>query len=182
MSIKQHIPNWLTYLRYVIVPLFLVSWYLPIPYSLWLPVVLVLIGCLTDFFDGYLARKWKVESEIGRLLDPNADKLLVAAGLIMLTVHNYANPIAVIVIMCRELFVSGLREFMAERNIVVHVTKLAKWKTTTQMIAVIILLYSHSCGCINIQEFGRIILWVATMLTALTGLEYFKNALPHLKK
>ncbi|MCI5049496.1 MAG: CDP-diacylglycerol--glycerol-3-phosphate 3-phosphatidyltransferase [Rickettsiales bacterium] len=179
MSIKQHIPNYLTYLRYLAVPVFVALWY--VPDATWWPLIIFVFAAITDFFDGYLARKWNVTSELGRLLDPNADKLLVAAGLVMLTLHGYIHPAATILILCRELFVSGLREFMAERNITVHVTKLAKWKTTTQLIAIIVLLLGYGSQHADILLAGELLIWIATALTAITGIEYFRKSLPHLK-
>lgn len=179
MSIKHHIPNYLTYSRIAAVPLLLAAWYLPI--SPWIPLIILIFASITDFFDGYLARKWGVESELGRLLDPNADKMLIAVALILLAVGGYAHPIAVSLIICREIFISGLREFMAERNVVVHVTKLAKWKTTSQMAAVILLLFIHGNGqCNVICPISEGILWLSTALTLLTGWQYFRGAIPHL--
>lgn len=172
---KQHIPNALTLSRYVTVPLFLGAWYLPAPWGNWLPLALMLLACASDFLDGYLARKWQVQSELGRLLDPNADKLLIAVALVMLASDNQASPVAVGLILCRELFISGLREFMAERKITIHVTQLAKWKTTSQMIAVIILLIGHGVGMSLFV--GEMFLWLATGLTLWTGIHYSKALL-----
>jgi cardiolipin synthase len=170
MMNKQNIPNWLTYGRYVAVPLLLFAWYLPYPWGNWLPLMIMLAACATDFFDGYLARKWNAQSELGRLLDPNADKLLIATALVLLASETIASPVAVALILCRELFISGLREFMAQKQIVIHVTKLAKWKTTTQMVAVLLLLIGHGIGMgLFIAD---MFLWLATALTLWTGWEY----------
>ncbi len=178
---KKDIPNLLTYARFAAVPLIILAWYAPAPWGLWLPLGLVLFASITDFFDGYLARKWNVESDIGRLLDPNADKLLMAVAMIFLASTSLASPIAVALIMCRELFVSGLREFMAAKNIVIHVTKLAKWKTATQMVSVIVLLYAYGCGCEGTAMVGGMLLWLATALTLMTGWGYWRGVWPHLK-
>ncbi len=178
---KQNIPNLLTYARLAAVPLILAAWYMPAPWGLWLPFGLMLFASVTDFFDGYLARKWRVESAIGRLLDPNADKLLGAVAMILLATESLASPIAVSLVMCRELFVSALREFMAERSIVIHVTKLAKWKTATQMLAVIVLLLAYGCGCAITAQVGAGLLWLATALTLITGWDYWRGVRPHLK-
>lgn len=176
---KKDIPNWLTYSRILCVPLLIAAF---LTECRWLPLCLFAYAAITDFFDGKLARKWQVESDIGRLLDPNADKLLVAAALIMLCAGSYASPVAVSLIMCRELFVSGLREFMAERNIVVHVSTLAKWKTASQMVAAIVLLVAYAFGSLGvIYDAGCLLLWIATCLTLLTGAQYFWRSLPHLK-
>lgn len=177
---QKDIPNFLTLSRYATVPLFIIAWYLPFPWGNWLPLILVLLACLTDFFDGYLARKWQVQSELGRLLDPNADKLLIAVALVMLVSDYQASPVATALILCRELFISGLREFMAERQITVHVTKLAKWKTTCQMVAVIFLLIGHGMNISSLP--GEAMLWIAALLTLWTGGEYIWKMLPYLRK
>ena len=178
---KQHIPNALTIARYLLVPVFVAVWYLDCSYAAWLPLTVFVLASITDFFDGYLARKWDVASELGRLLDPNADKLIVAAALIMLTVMDYIHPAATIIILCRELFISGLREFMAEHSITVHVTKLAKWKTTMQMIALTVLLLAFAMPLeTEIKCAGDWLIWFATLLTALSGIDYFRKALPHI--
>ena len=182
MLSKNHIPNLLTYSRIAAVPLLLATWHLPAPWGLWLPFALTAYACLTDFLDGHLARKWQVESDIGRLLDPNADKILIAVALILLTFEGLAHPAAVALIMCRELFISGLREFMAERNIVVHVTALAKWKTATQMLATLALLLAHAlsdAGTFLLA--GQLLLWLATALTLITGWQYIRGSFKHIK-
>lgn len=178
---KKHIPNALTYARMACVPLVVAVWYLPAPYGLWLPFALVLFASLTDFLDGYLARKWNVESDIGRLLDPNADKLLIAVALILLASAALAHPAAVCLILVRELFVSGLREFMAEKQIVIHVTFLAKCKTATQMLSVIVLLLAYALGHETIAFVGCMLLWIATALTLLTGYDYWRGVWKYLR-
>lgn len=179
---KNNLPNLLTYARFACALLLVGAWYLPAPWGLWLPLALVIFASISDFFDGYLARKWQVQSDIGRLLDPNADKLLMAAAMILLASVSLASPAAVVLIMCRELFVSGLREYMAEKNIVIHVTKLAKCKTATQMVAVIVLLYAYGCGCELTAQLGGGLLWLATALTLITGWDYWRGVWPHLKR
>ena len=181
MSIKAQIPNALTLFRYAAVAMLLAAWFMPAPYGTWGPLIIVVLASITDFFDGYLARKWKVESELGRLLDPNADKLLIAAALILLASNGFADVVAVVLILSRELFISGLREFMAERNITVHVTKLAKWKTTTQMFAIILLLFAYACGCLISKIYADWILWIATGLTLVTGFQYLRSSLASLR-
>ena len=182
MIAKQHIPNALTYARILAVPLVIAAWYLPAPWSGWVPFGLVLFASITDFLDGYLARKWKVESEIGRLLDPNADKLLIAVALILLATEQYAHPVAMCLILVRELFVSGLREFMAEKQIVIHVTFLAKCKTATQMVSVIVLLLAYALSHETIAQAGSALLWLATVLTLITGWDYWGGVWGYLKR
>lgn len=176
MSIKHHIPNALTLFRYACVPLLLMIW----PLSTWAAFAVVLLACISDFLDGYLARLWKVESALGRLLDPNADKLIVATALILLCTSNDAPVVAVVLILCRELFVSALRESMAERQIIIHVSQMAKWKTATQMIAVLVLMLGATLNQEIISKAGESLLWLATGLTVWTGWDYFKGSIKQL--
>lgn len=178
---KRDIPNLLTFARLAAVPLLLISWYLPAPLGLWLPLVIVAAASLTDFLDGYLARRWQVESDIGRLLDPPADKLLMAAVLLLLMDAALASPIAVVLIICRELFVSALREYMAQRHIVIHVTVLAKWKTATQMLSALVLLFAYAASWAWASWLGSGLLWLATLLTIVTGWEYWRGVRAHLR-
>lgn len=181
MNIKQRIPNWLTLARYGAVVALIAAWFAPAPWGAWLPLGLFVFAAVTDFFDGYLARKWNATTELGRLLDPNADKLLVAAALILLVQEHIASAPAVAIILCRELWVSGLREFLAERKVVVHVTTLAKWKTTLQMVACFLLLAAHAQLHESLLMLGNVTLWVATLLTFITGAQYTLGGLKHLK-
>lgn len=178
---RRHIPNALTLARYFAVLGLIGVWFLPEIFGTWTPFSLFVFAAITDFFDGYLARKWQVVSDLGRLLDPNADKLLVAAALILLVQDGRASAVAVSLILCRELWVSGLREFMAERRIVVHVSTLAKWKTTTQMIACIALLAAHADLHPLAFSLGCALLWTATALTLITGAQYTCGALKHIR-
>ena len=179
---KQHIPNLLTWARLAAVPLVLVAWYLPPPWGQWLPLVVVVLASITDFFDGYLARKWNAQSDLGRLLDPNADKLLMAVSMLLLVSTSHASAVAVSLILCRELFVSGLRESMAEKDIIIHVTRLAKYKTAMQMAAVIVLLYAYASGGDFSAHLGSLLLWIAAILTLITGWQYWCGAWPYLKR
>tara|TARA_B110000438_G_scaffold277384_1_gene299969 strand:+ start:7161 stop:7658 length:498 start_codon:yes stop_codon:yes gene_type:complete len=149
-------------------------------------VGLFTIACITDFFDGYLARRSNQVSSFGRFLDPIADKLLIAALLLMLvgfermTVWTY--PAAVIILM-RELSVSGLREFLAQAQVSVPVTSLAKWKTTLQMITLGFLIVGKDApNWIPAQMIGEIGLWLAAVLTLITGYDYFKAGLKHMRE
>jgi CDP-diacylglycerol--glycerol-3-phosphate 3-phosphatidyltransferase/cardiolipin synthase len=139
---------------------------------------------LTDWLDGYLARAWEQQSTLGRMLDPIADKLLVGAVLMMLVHDNTITGWSIwaaIIILVREILVSGLREFLAELNVKVHVTQLAKWKTTMQMIALAVLLAGPAAEKIvpGITTGGLVILWIAALLTLWTGYDYLKAAVVH---
>lgn len=123
----------------------------------------------SDFLDGYLARKWNAHSDVGRALDPVADKLLVAVALLILLLEARAHVVAVSIILCRELWVAGLREALAGRS-VVHVSKLAKWKTATQMVAITLLLLASFVP--YAYDAGTAVLWISVALTAITGWGY----------
>jgi len=182
-SFKSKIPNILTYSRIIVIPIIMVLFLLPISNVIsWTILGLYVYACITDFLDGYLARKFKVVSEIGRFLDPIADKLLVATILLFLCANGTIsgiNLIAAILILLREIFVSGLREFMGPKKIKIHVTKLAKWKTTFQMVALCFFIISGIC--IKVKFIAVALLWVATVMTVVTGYSYFKQSLKHMK-
>jgi cardiolipin synthase (CMP-forming) len=178
---KKHIPNALTLFRYIAIVLLLACWQLPQPHAAWCAFAVMLLACISDFLDGFLARRWGVQSELGRLLDPNADKLLIATALLLLASEGVASVVAVALILCRELFVSGLREYSAHRQLILHVTTLAKWKTTLQMIACIALLLqmavSFPAWVLNAND---ALLWLATAITLITGIEYWRKVKPYL--
>ncbi len=172
---KQNIPNLLTYGRIVAIPLFIAVFYLPGAVGAWFATILFVAASATDYVDGYLARKWNITSEKGRFLDPIADKLLVAAALIVLISESRAQVVPVIVILCREIWVSGLREFMGQKQVIVHVSTLAKWKTATQMAAVMMLLLAPA-GFDKLQFLGTFTLWAAAVISAITAYDYTKAA------
>lgn len=178
---RKNLPNWLTYIRVVIIPLVVVTFYLKGEFGMLLTSSLFLIASVTDWFDGYLARRWNVQSEIGRFLDPIADKLLVATCLLLLVHSGRADIIPAIAIICREILVSGLREFLAEIRVTVHVTHMAKYKTAMQMLALYLLLLSTAGpGEIYADVIGRILLWISAALTLYTGYAYMKMGLKHM--
>ena len=179
------LPNVLTYLRILAVPA-VMACLLQIPSDLgrWLALSIYVLACITDWLDGYLARVWQQQSTLGRMLDPIADKLLVGATLLVLTsdhtIGNFALWAAAI-ILCREILVSGLREFLAELNVKIHVTQLAKWKTTLQMIALGVLIAGPAGDKVipHTSEIGLGLLWIAALLTLMTGYDYLKAAVRH---
>lgn len=176
------LPNVLTYLRILAVPavvlcLFLIKG----DAGRWWALGVYVGACITDWLDGYLARVWDQQSVLGRMLDPIADKLLVGTTLLMLAYDNTIDGPAVgaaAVILCREILVSGLREFLAELNVKVHVTQLAKWKTTMQMIALGILIAGPAGDKLlpGVTATGLAMLWLAALLTLWTGFDYLKAA------
>jgi len=176
------LPNVLTYLRILAVPTVVLCLFLiPGDAGRWWALAVYIGACFTDWLDGFLARVWRQQSLLGRMLDPIADKLLVGATLLMLTHDNTIDRInvaAAAIILCREILVSGLREFLAELNVRVHVTQLAKWKTTMQMIALGILLAGPAGDKIvgGVTFTGLAMLWMAALLTLWTGYDYLKAA------
>jgi cardiolipin synthase len=176
------LPNVLTYLRILAVPAVVLCLFLiPGDAGRWWALAIYIVACFTDWLDGFLARVWRQQSLLGRMLDPIADKLLVGATLLMLTHDNTIDRInvaAAAIILCREILVSGLREFLAELNMKVHVTQLAKWKTTMQMIALGVLLAGPAGDKIvgGVTFTGLAMLWMAALLTLWTGYDYLKAA------
>jgi len=185
---KIKIPNYLTIGRIIIVPIFVISFYLPGFYGDIIPLVLFVTASFTDFLDGLLARMYKEESKLGELLDPIADKILVAAALILLvmngTIKNY-EVIAAIIILTREILISGLREFLAIGKIKLPVSNLAKLKTFLQMFSISILLTGETGNKIinfqdyNAQTIGIILLWFSAFLTLYTGYDYLRKGIDH---
>jgi len=185
---KLQIPNTLTIGRIILVPIFVFSFYLPGFLGDLIPFFIFILASFTDFLDGLLARLYKEESKLGELLDPIADKIIVAAALVLLvmndTISNY-EVIAAIIILTREILISGLREFLAKSQISMPVTGLAKFKTFIQMFAIAILLTGESgnkilnLGDYNAHTIGIILLWLAAFLTIYTGYDYVRKKIHH---
>lgn len=177
-----NLPNILTIIRIAVVPIIFLSIYIHNVTWATFVAVLFVLACITDYFDGYLARARNEISVFGRLLDPIADKLLVVSALVVILVDGMVSKVSfipVVVILCREVLVSGLREFLAEVKVSMPVTKLAKWKTGFQMTAISLILF------VNVNwapPLGEALLWVAGVLTFVTGYEYFQKSLDYIKK
>lgn len=221
----MNIPNILTIYRLLAAPAVgLVYAYLPAPIGDWIALALFISAALTDYLDGYLARKWNQITDLGRMLDPIADKAMVLIALVVIAVRSQyvqgdaANDVmpAIVLIIFREVFVSGLREFLGDKAGTLKVTWLAKWKTTLQMLAIVVILSSFLLGhyywaftwamddqmIVDVlagaradeyglryvaplfewsSYYGVWILWVATLLTLITGADYLLKSLPILK-
>jgi len=179
------LPNLLTYGRVVAVPVVVMCMFWPEEFWMrWTALGIFALAAITDFLDGYLARIWAQQSSLGRMLDPIADKLLVAACLMMLvadrTIHGWSIW-AAIVILSREILVSGLREFLAELRVSVPVSTIAKWKTTVQLVSVGFLIAGQAGETVlpgNVT-IGIVLLWIAALLTLYTGYDYFKAGIRH---
>jgi cardiolipin synthase (CMP-forming) len=178
------LPNLLTLSRIVAIPLVIFTFYLPVPYGPWIGCVLFAAAGFTDWLDGQLARRWHQQSEWGRFLDPIADKLLVATILFMLAALGRISPVTIfpaLVILAREILVSGLREHLATLSVPVPVSRLAKWKTLLQMVAIGVLLVGDAGpDTIPVRVLGEVLLWVAAGLTFITGYDYFRAGLSHI--
>ena len=185
---KLKIPNILTIGRIIIVPIFVLTFFIPGFFGDLIPFFLFALASFTDYLDGFLARIFKEESKLGELLDPIADKILVAAALILLvmngTIKNY-EVIAAIIILTREILISGLREFLAKGQITMQVTSLSKLKTFIQMLSIAILLTGESGNkLINFQDYnaqtiGIVLLWLSAFLTLYTGYDYLMRGIDH---
>lgn len=215
-----NLPNILTVGRLLAAPgVVLMFLYFSRPYADWFALLLFVSAAVTDFFDGYLARLWKQQTKFGAMLDPIADKAMVVIALLVITGYAGMNPwilLPTTVIIFREVFVSGLREFLGDTAGTLSVTKLAKWKTTAQMVAIAVLFGTGIFGHMLLDRMtgmdasvveeilaggddplglrmidlaarvtwwvGIVLLWVAALLTLVTGFDYFRKALPFLKE
>lgn len=180
------LPNLLTMSRIVVIPLVVITFYIDSQEARWVAVALFALAAISDFFDGFLARRWNQVSSLGRFLDPIADKLLVASVLMMLVGFERVTQLSVlpaVVILCREILVSGLREFLAEIRVGMPVTKLAKWKTTFQLAALPLLILGDKAPYdLPARPVGEVLLWVAAALTIITGYDYLKSGLRHMRE
>ena len=178
------LPNLLTLFRIAAIPGIVALFFLDSDLGKYLACGLFGVAAITDFFDGYLARAYGQQSSFGQFLDPVADKLLVASALLMATAFGQIGGLTIlpaIVILCREILVSGLREFLAGLQIGVPVSTLAKWKTMIQMFAIGFLIVGDSGpDAIPSRLIGEIGLWAAAVLTLITGYDYLRASLHHL--
>jgi CDP-diacylglycerol--glycerol-3-phosphate 3-phosphatidyltransferase/cardiolipin synthase len=179
------LPNVLTYGRVVAVPVVVVCMFWPEEFWMrWVALGVFTAAAITDYFDGYLARAWSQQSALGRMLDPIADKLLVAACLLMLVADRTISSWSIwaaIVILSREILVSGLREYLAELRVSVPVSTVAKWKTTLQLVALGFLIVGPAGEIVlpGTVTIGLVLLWIAALLTLYTGWDYFRAGIHH---
>ena len=217
---RWSIPNTLTVLRLLAAPGVAVMFlYFTRPLADWFALTLFILAAITDYFDGYLACLWKQESKFGAMMDPIADKAMVVIAIMVLTGYSGMNPWLILpatVILFREVFVAGLREFLGSKAGLLKVTKLAKWKTTAQMVAIAVLFLGtgleylngvamhgmtpdqylvavsegladpvRACGkrdCASLAgDAGLVLMWIAAVLTAITGWDYFRKSQPFLR-
>ena len=172
------LPNLLTLSRIFIIPFIILCFYSNEEYAKWGAAVIYIFACITDFFDGYLARQWHQVSDFGKFFDPVADKLLVSIILLMLAgtgivVGMHLIPAAII--LAREILVSGLRSYLSQIQQIIPVTRFSKWKTATQMLAISLLLFYAANKNSVIGFFGFSTLWLASLFTIITGYRYLKK-------
>jgi cardiolipin synthase len=187
-----NIPNLLTYGRILAVPLIVLCFFIEgklhsSDFARWTALGIFVVASITDFLDGYLARIWNQTSNIGRMLDPIADKLLIATALLLMAADTEKTIAgwslwAAIIILCREILVSGLREYLAGLKVSVPVTRIAKWKTAAQMFAIAFLLAGPAGDKVlpYTTQMGIGLLWIAAILTIYTGYDYFRAGLKHM--
>ena len=180
------LPNLLTLSRILAIPVVVGSFYVSGNYARWIACALFSAAAVTDWLDGHMARRWQQQSEVGRFLDPIADKLLVSATLFMLTAFGRLSAQAVLpalVILCREILVSGLREYLAGLRIGMPVSPLAKWKTVIQMVAIGVLIVGDAGPrFLPVAAIGEMLLWIAASLTLVTGYDYLQAGLRHMAR
>ena len=182
----RQFPNLLTSFRLLVIPIIFYTFFADSVCMRWTALILFILAALTDFFDGYLARKMNVTSSFGRFFDYTSDKVLVICLLFLLGSFQRLSELALIpaiLIIAREVFISGMREFLAEKQVIVKSSLLAKWKTTIQLMALPLLivgdvlpLYLHP-----LLYFSEYLLWFAALLAWVTGMEYFIHSLKHFK-
>ncbi len=183
---RTNLPNLLTLFRIAVIPGLVVLFYFETKFGSWLACGLFSLAAITDFFDGYIARATKQQSAFGRFLDPVADKLLVASALLMMVAFGQISGLVILpalVILCREITVSGLREYLAGLRVGLPVSQLAKWKTTLQMVAIAVLIVGdNGPRDIPLVEIGEAGLWIAAALTIFTGYDYLRAGLRHIER
>lgn len=204
---RWNLPNILTMLRLIAAPAVpLMFLYFHRPWADWAALALFMLAAITDWFDGYLARAWQQESRFGAAMDPIADKAMVVIAIVVITGYSGMNPWLILpaaVILFREVFVSGLREFLGANARLLKVTRLAKWKTTFQMVAIAVLFLGTGLAYVEhgrpplvgegklpwsdswsdlATQLGLLLIWLAAVLTGWTGWEYFTKALPYLRE
>jgi cardiolipin synthase len=181
-----NLPNILTYGRIAAAPIVGATYYIPGAWGPWIAFIIFAVASITDYFDGYLARIWQQQSALGRMLDPIADKLLVSVSILILVEDGLLDGWsmwAAIIVLMREVFVSGLREFLAELRVSLPVTRLAKWKTTMQLFAIGALLIAPALQGAKsgiLIDLGLTFFWATAVVTLYTGYDYFRAGLKHL--
>lgn len=182
------LPNALTLGRVAAVPVIAALFFLDTPAGRWITLAIFAVAAITDFLDGYIVRRYDQHTEFGRFLDPIADKLLIATTLMMMVAFGQIAGLAIIpavVILCREILVSGLREYLAGIDVGLPVSWLARWKTAIQMIALGFLIIGDAAHPpvpeeLPVRLIGEAGLWIAALITLFTGFDYMRIGLRHM--
>jgi len=175
--------NMLTFVRILLIPVLVLSFYMGTPQWRFAAAAIFIVGCITDYLDGYVARTYSQISRLGQFLDPMADKLLVATTLFLMAgfdrISRYSF-IPAIIILSREILISGLREHLSNFRVTIAVSQLAKWKTGIQMLAICLLLVGDTAEIVTPARYvGEVMLWCAAVLTIITGFDYVKSSIRH---
>jgi cardiolipin synthase len=174
-------PNLLTIARVLVIPVVVLCFFFEGDLARYIACAVFTVAATTDYIDGYLARSWQQQSLFGRWLDPIADKLLVAATILMLVGFERAPLLPSLVILLREITVSGLREYMAEVSVGLPVSRLAKWKTAVQLVAIGVLIVGDAGPVwLPVRLIGEAGLWFAAALTLVTGYDYLRAGIRHM--
>ncbi len=179
---QKKLPMWATWFRMGLAPVIMLFFYWDSPVAGYIAALLFILASITDYLDGYWARKYQAESTLGKFMDPIADKILVAIVLIMLIPSDRVGPVMVILLLCRDIIIGGVRSIAASNNVIISAGSLGKWKTALQMVGIpAILIYTPLFG-LPIYEIGLIVMWVSVALSLISGYQYtwgyFKNR-PH---
>jgi CDP-diacylglycerol--glycerol-3-phosphate 3-phosphatidyltransferase len=175
MILKKHIPNILTYSRMAFVPFIIWMIYLDTLESGIIACGLFILASITDYYDGYFARKWGIVSNMGKFMDPVADKVLVSSTLIMLLPTGRLTTVMVIILVARDSIIDGLRSVAATQNVIISAAKMGKWKTATQMVAIPCILFNYPLFGIPIYQIGYWTLWVSVILSVVSGFHYIRD-------
>ncbi|MCE2716491.1 MAG: CDP-diacylglycerol--glycerol-3-phosphate 3-phosphatidyltransferase [Pseudomonadota bacterium] len=176
----KNLANTLTLARIGLIPFILISFFINLPTPRLVAACLFTAACITDYLDGFIARAFNQETRFGEILDPIADKLLIASTLLMLVGFDHISKFSIfaaVIILCREILVSGLREYLAETNILLPVNWITKMKTAIQMCALAILLYVDPQGTASLKILGELLLWIAAGITLYSGWTYVKTSI-----
>jgi CDP-diacylglycerol--glycerol-3-phosphate 3-phosphatidyltransferase len=177
----KNIPNMMTILRIIMIPVVVIMFFL-VPFNdrvRYIIASIFLFASITDYIDGALARLWKAHSNFGRMFDPIADKMLITATMVMMVDKHIAPAIPILVILCREIFISGMRQYLAEMHVDIRVNLLGKLKTVLQIISVLALMIAKGDRYIM---YAKVALWIATVFTVISGYTYFRQGMKKLQK
>ena len=177
----MNLPNKLTILRIILVPVFVACFYLPVEGAMYIAAAVFVVASFTDMLDGYIARKYNLITDFGKLMDPMADKLLTAAAMIMLTAYGLCSPIATFLTIGRELVISAFRLVSATQGVVIAAGKIGKLKTLTQFIGIVLILLGNPLFNRIGVPFDQIVIWISVVLAVWSCTDYIVKNLKALK-